>query len=90
MSEALSNSTKALGTVSNITQYGEEIEKLIGRGHIIATDPTVEDPAAFALEKHLEDFLVQNWAHTDLGKEYDILKKTAIRSGSSTQPIPAQ
>ena len=31
-----------------------------------------QDPATFALEKHLEDFLVQNWGHTDLGKAYDV------------------
>ena len=31
-------------------------------------DPTVEDPASFVLEKHLEDFLVANWAQTELGR----------------------
>jgi restriction system protein len=24
------------------------------------------------MEKHLEDFLVKNWAQTDLGRDYDI------------------
>jgi restriction system protein len=75
MSDALKKSTGSIGTVSNITQYGAEIEKLLGdpvEPSLIASDPDVEDPAAFALEKHLEDFLVQNWAQTDLGKEYDI------------------
>jgi restriction system protein len=38
----------------------------------VSPDKTVEDPSAFALEKHLEDFLVQNWTQTELGKEYDI------------------
>ena len=32
----------------------------------------MEDPAVFALEKHLEDFLVQNWAQTPLGQTHDI------------------
>ncbi len=27
------------------------------------------------MEKHLEDFLVQNWAQTELGKEYDIYQE---------------
>ena len=64
--------------LSTITQYAAEIEKLLGdpvAPSLIATDPDVEDPAAFALEKHLEDFLVQNWAQTDLGKEYDIFSE---------------
>ena len=30
------------------------------------------DPTAFALEKHLEDFLVDNWGQTELGKDYAI------------------
>ena len=75
MSDLLKRSTGSIGTVSTITQYAAEIEKLMGAPvlpSLIATDPDVEDPAAFALEKHLEDFLVQNWAQTDLGKGYDI------------------
>ncbi|MBL9001081.1 MAG: DUF91 domain-containing protein [Phycisphaerae bacterium] len=35
---------------------------------------SIEDPAAFALEKHLEDFLIRNWAKTELGREYDIFE----------------
>jgi restriction system protein len=35
----------------------------------------VEDPTAFALEEHLEDFLVANWSHTELGKDYDIYEE---------------
>jgi len=75
MTDALKNSTGSIGTVSTITQYAAELEKLLGARlapELIATDPDVEDPAAFALEKHLEDFLVQNWTQTELGKEYDI------------------
>jgi restriction system protein len=75
MTDALKNSTGSVGTVSTITQYAAEIEKLLADQvmvSLIASNPDVEDPAAFALEKHLEDFLVQNWAQTDLGKEYDI------------------
>lgn len=77
MSEALRNSTGSIGTVSTITPHAAEIEKLLGvYGHVapglIATDPEVEDAAAFAMEKHLEDFLVKNWSQTELGKDYDI------------------
>lgn len=78
MSEALRKSTGSAGTISGVSGYGEEIEKLIGSGStiaIVSTDSTVEDPAQFVLEKHLEDFLVNNWAQTVLGKDYDIYEE---------------
>jgi len=84
MSEELRHSTGAAGTVSDVTGYREEIEKLIGGASaptIVSNDPTVEDPAAFAMEQHLEDFLVQNWAQTDLGKEYLIYEEEGERVG---------
>lgn len=75
MSEALRNSSGSIGTVSNITKYAEEIERLVGGVQvpaIVATDESVEDPTVFALETHLEEFLVKNWQQTELGKNYDI------------------
>ena len=94
MSDSLKNSTGSIGTVSNITGYREEIEKLIAGvapPTIIATDETIEDPSSFVMEQHLEDFLVQNWAHTDLGKEYDIYEEEGERVGqqyiTDTGPI---
>jgi restriction system protein len=78
MSEALRNSTGSIGTASNITKHREEIEKLIGgvsAPTLISTDASVEDPSSFALEEHLEDFLVKNWPHTELGKDYDIYEE---------------
>jgi restriction system protein len=94
MSEALRNSSGSSGTVSDITQYHDEIEKLIGGTCWPPVGPegeAVEDLAAFALEKHLEDFLVQNWARTDLGKEYNIFEEEGERVGqqypTDTGPI---
>jgi len=78
MSEALRNSSGSIGTVSTITKFSEEIERLIGgftAPALIATDKTVEDPSVFALEAHLEEFLIQNWKQTDLGKQYDIFEE---------------
>ena len=75
MSQELKNSTGSIGTVSNITKYSDEIEKLIAGTappKIITTDDTIEDPATFAMEKHLEEFLVSNWSQTELGKQYNI------------------
>ncbi|WP_419788127.1 endonuclease NucS domain-containing protein [Pseudodesulfovibrio sp.] len=84
MSEALRNSCGSIGTVSNVTKYKEELDKLISGtapAPIIATDETIEDPACFALEKHLEDFLVNNWSQTELGKDYDIFENDGELAG---------
>ena len=72
MSISLKNSTGSIGTVSQISKYRVELDGLI-KGEapkpiLISTDETVEDPTVFALEKHLEDFLVANWSQTPLGK----------------------
>jgi restriction system protein len=94
MSLELRNSTGAIGTVSNITAYPEEIERLIAGNTpatLVSTDETVEDPSVFALEKHLEDFLVQNWKQTELGKNYNIYEEDGELVGqqypSDTGPI---
>ena len=78
MSESLRNSTGAIGTVSNITKHSVEIDNFISGvtlSPIISTDETIEDPSIFALEKHLEDFLVTNWSNTQLSKKYEIYKE---------------
>jgi restriction system protein len=87
LSETLRNSAGSIGTVSDISRYREEIEKLIGgvtASTLISTDETVDDPASFALEKHLEDFLVQNWAQTELARDYDIYEE----EGKKAQQYP--
>lgn len=75
MSDALRASTTSWTTVCDISGYRDEIEKLLTgpiAPTIVSTDPSIEDPSAFAMEKHLEDFLIQNWAQTDLSKDYVI------------------
>lgn len=75
MSDTLRSSCSSIGTVSDIGFHWQELEKLIGSAAaptLVSTDSTVEDPSAFALEKHLEDFLVANWAQTELSKQYDL------------------
>jgi len=74
-STELQNSAGAISTAVSLMKYAEEIEQLINNKSIItitSNDETIEDPTVFALEKHLEDFLVQNWKHTEIGKNYNI------------------
>ena len=94
MSEALQRSTGSIGTCCDITGYAAELEQLIGgrrQPDLVSTNPDVEDVASFALEKHLEDFLVANWAQTELGKVYDIFSVDGESVGqqypSDTGPI---
>jgi restriction system protein len=87
MSNGLRSSAGYIGTVCDLSRagHGEELEKLIGTttaASVISTDPTVEDAKVFALEKPLEDFLIQNWTQTLLGKRYDLFTD---ENGSSQQ-----
>jgi len=89
VSEALRRTMGAPGTASNISVHHEEIESLLdGRP---PSDDTVEDLLAFAMEKHLEEFLIQNWAQTDLAIDYDIYEEDGERVGqqfdTDTGPI---
>lgn len=94
MSQSLQNSTGSIGTVSDVSKYADELEKLVfgKRGpSIVATDAAIEDPSTFALEEHLEEFLVQNWKQTDFGKNYDIFEEDGEVAGqqypTDTGPI---
>jgi len=79
MSEALQNSTGSIGTVSKVTDHQAEIERFMGEASAPTTigtgDPDIEDPAAFAMEKHLEAFLVANWNQTILSKDFSIFEE---------------
>lgn len=81
MSEALQNSTGSIGTVGDVSGYHDEIERLLGstvappRAQLYAANPEIEDPVAFAMEKHLEAFLVANWDQTLLSKDFSIYEE---------------
>lgn len=81
MSEGLRSSTGFTGTVSTISAHHQEIEQFLAAvpgqaaPTVVATDPVVEDPVAFAMEKHLEDFLVKNWAQTALAQHFRIYEE---------------
>lgn len=76
MSKMLRLSASSAGTVSEITAHRVEIEQLLGEAPpstpIMSQDPDIEDPVAFAMEKHLEAFLVANWDQTILSQDFSI------------------
>ena len=79
MSEGLLGSSSVPLTIvgpNAITAYADEIERLMAAGSASPSYLTRPDNPAtdtsFALEKHLEDFLVRNWQNTELGQDYDI------------------
>jgi len=77
MSDGLRHSAGSIGTVSNLSRAGHqpELERLVGQFQkldLAIVDPTIEDPTVFALERHLQEFLIHNWKQTVLGKRYDI------------------
>lgn len=84
MTDELRHSSGGPGTVSDLSGYAAEFERLIGLPvgpTIYVNDETVEEPGLFALEKHLEEFLVTNWKNTTLGKQYDIFEDEGEKVG---------
>lgn len=73
MSEALRNSSGSVSALISLAPHRDELELLL-TGKSTGADDAPEDSASFMFEKHLEDFLVMNWAQTELGAMYDIVK----------------
>jgi restriction system protein len=86
MSLDLQKSTGSIGTVCDISKYSDEIEMFLkGQPVIVSTDEDIEDPAQFAMEKYLEEFLVSNWDKTELGKDYNIFEEDGEKVGEQYQ-----
>ncbi|HYE63252.1 MAG TPA: endonuclease NucS domain-containing protein [Phycisphaerales bacterium] len=97
MSAELRASTFTQGTVVDLNKHRAEIELLLGGAGPVqppipgAGEAGIEDTAEFVMEKHLEDFLVENWAQTELGREYEVYSEDGERVGkqypTDTGPI---
>lgn len=87
MTDLLRGSVASQGAAVFLSKHASEIERLLALTSapvgIIPTEPDAnaasphdhpEDPVAFALEKHLEEFLVENWKQTELGRDYTIFE----------------
>jgi restriction system protein len=89
-STGLKNATGVAVTVCNLSRagYTSEIEKLLGNTSLSqaqSEDVLCEDVSAFSMEKHLEDFLITNWANTSLGQQYDIFQEEGEFVGQQYQ-----
>lgn len=73
-SDELKNSSGSLQTVFSLNAFADEIDQLRGSGAGVTTPQIETEEVAFRLERQLEDFLVENWAHTSLGKNFDIFE----------------
>jgi len=79
----------------DLDKYAHEISALLGfsdvRPKIRVEAEDVEDPSVFALERHLEDFLVANWEQTVLASNWKLWEEDGEVVGqqfpSDTGPI---
>lgn len=77
MSSELMRSCGSQLTVINLMNSGhaDELKKLINSSSMEIQPPELSQPTdlyAFALEKHLEEFIVRNWHTLALGQQYDL------------------
>ena len=84
MSESLKHSAGSISTVSNISDYANEIERLTGPAAPLPI-PGSDDALGFGLEAHLEQFLVDNWSQTPLGAEWDLASEDGEVIGKQYQ-----
>ena len=79
MSEQMWRSIRGPLSLVDIAKYEDELLELLDpnthRPKIQVDDEDVEDPSVFALERHLEDFLVANWAQTPLAAAYKLFEE---------------
>lgn len=78
LSQEFRRSLLAFGMVIRLDKHSKEIDSLLAGNNpvsIISTDDTIEDPSVFAMEKHLEDFLIKNWRKSELGKDYNVFEE---------------
>jgi len=69
------------GYTTNVKIYWQSGEQVIaepvneGAVDVSREAGAVDFAAEFAMEKHLEDFLVRNWESTELGKKYELIER---------------
>lgn len=75
MSDPLRYAAGAIGTLGSLERHSKEIDIFIGAALAEETPDevtVVENTGSFPMEKHLEDFIIQNWARTSFAHEYEV------------------
>ena len=65
------------GYTTNVKAYwpsGEQIITEPVEAEEVGISPEASE-AGFAMENHLEDFLIKNWEHTELGRKYELIEE---------------
>lgn len=65
------------GYTTNVKDYWQGDEPVITEAVEADAAKVSQDSSdvEFAMEKHLEDFLVKNWEYTELGKKYELIEE---------------
>jgi len=75
LSQSLKYTLGSIGAISDITSNSQEIEAYLSGDTLrIVEVQTSLDEQEFALEAHLEEFLIKNWTSTELGRDYELLR----------------
>lgn len=90
VSDDLARALRARVAVSDLRNFASELQSLISKGRPQIPPDTREQPS-FAMERYLEQFLIDNWALTELGKNFDIHQEDGVTVGqqypSDTGPM---
>lgn len=88
MSDVLAKASNSTVTVFSLSPQASELAELCvvedtdkAANDISISASDVEVAVAFRLEKQLEDFLIDNWGSTSLGREFDILEEDGQQVG---------
>jgi restriction system protein len=75
LSNDLKKSIYSFQTLKDINKYAAEIESLHKTPNESLESETEKSYLYFGLEKHLEEFLIEHWNKTELGKHYEIYRQ---------------
>jgi len=83
LSEQMWRTMRVPGTLVDLKDYQSELQLLMSgeysRPRISVDDSEVQDAMSFAFESHLEDFIIENWASTEFGRDYDIYTENGFK-----------
>ncbi|MCH2227339.1 MAG: endonuclease NucS [Candidatus Caenarcaniphilales bacterium] len=80
-SEGLIKAIENRRTLRQLNEFSSELDSLCTGIKLGENDLNKDETIVFALESHLENFLIANWEKTELGKLYDIYEEDGEITG---------